>query len=356
MLPYSKIQGGTLTATASTAQDIVISSMNPPDFFFMKNITGWGLSSPGAVRDIEFWWERSMAQGTARGIQATNATPQVMTTLLLASDGISTYSTANPPTFAPLAMTGIDATTYVVLMPSTAGLNVGDVVRLYNVAGMQEISGYIFQITAVTANVSITLGYMATAQSAVHSITVNGTTGFVQKIIPNRFYPTKNRIVAITKASAGSAKIYFALPNDFTPGEKIDVRIPSQFGMVQLQSSPGSPQPRVLVSTNTATESSVTIDVDTSGFSAFTFPSSVTAAAGVSPAIAVPSSSGVVPLVGAPLNGLNTPQQPPGTNLRDSFDNRNVYVIHLGGTIFANSLTNDVWMWQALRYDEYNGQ
>ncbi len=356
MLPYSKIQGGTLIATASTAQDIVISSMSPPDYFFMRNITQWGASSPGAVKDLEFWWERSMAQGTARYIQGTNATPQVMTALTLASDGVSTYSTANPPTFAPLAMTGIDATTYVVLMASTAGLAIGDVVRLYNVAGMQEISGYLFQITALTANVSITLGYMATAQAAVHSITVNGTTGFVQKVIVNRFYPQKNRIVAVTQAAAGSAKIYFALPNDFTPGEMIDPRMPSQFGMVQLQPSPGSRQVRVLVSTNTATESSVTIDTDTSGFSVFTFPTSAIAAAGVSPAIAVPSASGVVPLAGAPLNGLNIPQQPPGTNLRDSFDNRNCYIIHLGGTMFANSSTNDVWMWQAIRYDQYNGQ
>lgn len=354
MLPYSKIQGGTLNAVASTAQDIVIASMNPPDYFLMKNITQYGALNQAA--DIEFWWERSMAQGSARGVhQSSSGSAPALNSFQLASDGVYTYSTANPPTFAPLAMTGIDATTYVVLMPSTAGLNVGDVVRLYNVAGMQEISGYVFQITAVSANVSITLGYMATAQAAVHSITVNGTTGFVQKVIPSRYYPIRNRIVAVTKASAGSAKVYFALPNDFTPGEKIDCRIPSQFGMVQLQPSPGSPQPRVLVSTNSASESSVTIDVDTSGFSTFTFPSSAVAAAGVSPALAVPSSSGIVPLAGAPLNGLNIPQQPPGTNLQDSFDNRNVYVIHLGGTIFANSVTADVWMWQAYKYDQYNG-
>jgi hypothetical protein len=109
----------------------------------------------------------------------------------------------------------------------------------------------------------------------------------------------------------------------------------------------------VLSVTNSATVSSITIDLDTSGYSAFVFPTSAVAAAGVSPAVVVPSSSGVVP-----DNGSATiAQQPPGTNLRDAFDNRNTRVIHLGPGLFNvsghASDDGDVWMYQAFKYDSY---
>ena len=250
MIPYSKIQGGTITATASTPQDIVISSMNPPDFFVMKNITQWGATN--SAKDIEFWWERSMAQATARGIHQTSSATPAMQSFTLTSDGISTYSTANPPVFAALAETAVNHTTWVVSMASTAGIAVGDTVRLYNVVNMQEISGYSFQVTAVTANVSITLGYMATAQTAnVTGITVDGTTGFVQKHIPSLMYPRLRRIAGITQAAAGSAKVYFMAQNDFTPGEKVGMRVPNAFGMKEINNL----EARVLTVTNTATES-----------------------------------------------------------------------------------------------------
>ncbi len=351
MLPFAKIQGGTLIATASTPQDIVVSSMNPPDYFIMKNITQFGSN---VAQDVEFWWEQSMAQATARGLHQA-VTTSALNSFALASDGISFYNTYSPPVFAPLAITAVNHTTWVVSMPITAGIGVGDTVRLYNVVNMEQVSGYLFQVTAVTTNTSITLGYMATAQAAgVTGITVDGTTGFVQKIIPNRMYPRYKNIVGITQAAAGSAVIYFSQPNDFTPGETLGINIPTQFGMVQLNAPVGRPESRVLVSTNTATNSSVIIDTNTSGFTAFSFPTSAVAAAGVSPATARPSASSIVPLAGSPMNGLNIPQPPPGTNLQDSFDNRNNFVIHLGATIFANSTTGDVWMWQAYKYDKYN--
>ncbi len=110
---------------------------------------------------------------------------------------------------------------------------------------------------------------------------------------------------------------------------------------------------RVLSVTSSASASSITIDLDTSGFTAFAFPTSAVAALGVSPAVCVPSSSGVVP-----DNGSATiAQQPPGTNLRDAFDNRNTRVIHLGTGLFnvSNHASDngDVWMWQAFKYDDY---
>ena len=83
---------------------------------------------------------------------------------------------------------------------------------------------------------------------------------------------------------------------------------------------------RVLSVTNSATVSSITIDVDTTGFTAFQFPTSAAFAGGASPAVCMPAGSGVVP-----LNGSATiPASPPGTNLADAFDNLSQYVMNIG--------------------------
>lgn len=349
MLPYQMIAGGTFaltTANIASGLDLLCQSQNPPDFIVLRSLTGWGESGDAQV--IEWFWEKSLAQGAAKGIlQASeSSTPQLpaMTAYTIASNGISTYDTTNPPSFAALATTAINATTYVVTMANTGSINVGDYVRIYASTGMLQIAGYTFQVTAVTANTSITLGYMASGGQVMAAA---ATAGEVLKFIPNRDYPHWAYIANISQAA--QAVVNFTVKNDFTPGEIVSFRVSSAFGMDEINNK----QARVLSVTNSATVSSIVIDLDTSGYTAFAFPTSAVAAAGVSPAVVVPSSSGVVP-----FNGSATiPQQPPGTNLLDSFDNRNVRVIHLGAGLFNvsghASDNGDVWMWQAYKYDDY---
>lgn len=347
MLPYEMIAGGTFTATLNTPVDIELISQNPPDFFIARNLgssstTGWGELSDAQA--IEWFWQRSMSQGTARGIlQSSDASNPAMIARLISSDGISTYDTTNPPTFAALATTAItgSAGTFVVTMANTGTIAVGDYVRLYNTTGELQIAGYPFQVTAVTANTSITLGYMA---SSGMTFAADATAGSVLKFIPSRFYPRLKYIANITKATQGV--VYFTAKNDFTPGEIVTFHVSSDFGMDEINNRSA----RVLSVTNSSTVSSITIDLDTSGFTTFAFPTSAVAAAGVSPAICVPSASGVVP------DSTNTSlvQQPPGTNLRDAFDNRNTRIIHLGASLFTDGNTGDVWEWQAYKYSKYN--
>lgn len=351
MLPFQMIAGGKFsltTANIASGLDLLCQSQNPPDFVVLKSITGWGEASDAQA--IEWFWEKSMAQGAAKGIlQASEgSTPQLpaMTAYTIAANGISTYDTSNPPSFAALATSGtdVDKTTYVVTMANTGSIAVGDWVRLYGTTAMLQIAGYAFQVTAVTANVSITLGYMA---SGGQVMAADATAGFVQKFIPNRDYPRWSYIANISQAA--QAVVSFTGQNDYTPGEIVSFRVSSAFGMDEINNK----QARVLSVTNSATVSSITLDLDTSGYTAFAFPTSAVAAAGVSPAVCVPSSSGVVPFNGS----ATVPQQPPGTNLLDAYDNRNVRVIHLGPGLFNvsghASDNGDVWMWQAYKYDSY---
>lgn len=349
MLPFQMIAGGKFsltTANIASGLDLLCQSQNPPDFIVLRSLTGWGEASDAQA--IEWFWEKSMAQGAAKGIlQASEgSTPQLpaMTAYTIAANGISTYDTSNPPSFAALATTAVNKTTYVVTMANTGSIAVGDWVRLYGTTAMLQVAGYAFQVTAVTANTNITLGYMA---SGGQVMAADASAGSVLKFIPNRDYPRWSYIANISQAA--QAVVSFTGQNDYTPGEIVSFRVSSAFGMDEINNK----QARVLSVTNSATVSSITLDLDTTGYTAFAFPTSAVAAAGVSPAVCVPSSSGVVPYNGS----ATVPQQPPGTNLLDAFDNRNVRVIHLGPGLFNvsghASDNGDVWMWQAYRYDSY---
>ena len=351
MLPFQMIAGGTfpisITASVAKAVNVECQSQMPPDFIIARAITGWGRTSQ--AEGIEWWWERSMAQGTAKGLlQSSNASPNApaVTTSTLTSGGISTFDTRNPPTFAALAGTAItgSAGTFIVSMTNTGSIQVGDYVRLYKTTGELQIAGYTFQVTAVTVNTSITLGYMA---SSGITFAADATSVQVLKFIPNKNYPRAMRVVNITQAT--QAVVYFSRVNDFTVGERVAFRVPVPWGMLQMNNV----EARVLAVTNSATVSSITIDWDTSGYAAFTFPTSAQAAAGISPAMCLPSASAVVPVSASNTTAL----QPPGTNLLDTFDDRNTRIIQFGHALFDTTsfvaLDGDVWMWQAYKYDSY---
>ncbi len=348
-LPFSFIGKWDYTNPA-TPVAVNIPMTDKPDWVFVKDLTNWGKASTADAAIYSEWFS-SMAQGSYLGLgQPSSGTPSSVTTYATqgSSGGFTFVDQTNPPTYSKVASTAIDGSTFVLLTGTTTGINVGDFIRLINVAGALELSGILFQVTAVSAGVSITLGYAATAATAKGSTYGNGTSGFYQKVYPGFMYPALRQVLWITQAT--QAKVYFARQNDFTPGELVDFQIPAPYGMTQLSNLTATPQggptgnppgaARVLVVTNTATESSITLDYDTTGFTAFTYPSSASFAGGASPAVCFPAGSGVVP-----FNGSATiPQSPPGTNLQDAFDNRAQYVMNLGLSVVGAASTNMVVM------------
>lgn len=334
-LPFSFIGKWDYT-NPDTPIAVNIPMTDKPDWVTITDLTNYG--SANAAASVKSEWFSSMVQGSYLNTgQTANATPasRVLYPNQGTSGGFTFIDQTNPPTYTKVAITAINGTTGVVSTANTAGLAVGDIVRLINVTGALELSTIGFQITAITANTNITLGMLATAVTA-GLVVANGTTGFYQKVSGGFMYPTLKPILYITQAT--QAKVYFAGPNNYTPGQLVDFTIPTAYGMTQLSYLTGTPiagatsnpagAARVLVVTNTATESSITINYDTTGFTAFTFPTSATFAAPTngSPATCYPAGSGIVP-----LNGSATiPQSPPGTNLLDAFDNHAQYVMNLG--------------------------
>src|SRR5208282_2200515 len=126
--------------------------------------------------------------------------------------------------------------------------------------------------------------------------------------------------------------------------------IPTPYGMTQLSylTRNTSGPARVLSVTNSATVSSITINVNTTGFSPFVYPTSALIQSGASPATCYPAGSGVVP-----FNGSATiPQSPPGTNLLDAFDNRGQLYMNIGTS--ACGIANATMQWFALKADYNN--
>lgn len=326
MLPYSIIAGGSYVSDGESVE-LQINSQNPPDKFIVRNVSDWGDDT--AISAIEAWWVKGMANGSYKSID------QAITTGALSSnagttDGFTYIDTSNPPTFTPLAATAITAANPAVIsMASVANLHVGDVIRVYNVTGMQQIAGYDFTITAITPGSPnlVAIGYLDASGFAAPA-----TAAQVLKIIPSRFYPRWRYITKITQAV--NAVVTFSVAHDFVIGEIISFRVSSSFGMDQMNNLQG----RVL----SVTASTVTVDIDSTGFTAFAFPTSAQALAGVSPAVAVPSASGPVP------GAVN-----PHTTLEDAFDNRNVRVMQLGSAVVGPAAATMEWM--AIKYDQYNG-
>lgn len=342
-LPFSFIGKWNYTNPA-TPVAVNIPMTDKPDWVIVKNLTNWGDTT--AITALESEWFSGMTAGSYIGKSQTVTTDALASTAG-ASGGFTFVDQTRPPTYAKVAITAINGTTFVVSTGTTTGISVGDYVRLINVVGAHELSTILFQVTAVSAGVSITLGMGATAASAGLTI-ANGTTGFYQKVYPGFMYPKLSPVLYITQAT--QAKVYFGRPNDYTPGELVDFQIPTAYGMTQLSNLTGkAPQDafgnpsgaaRVLTVTNSATESSIVLDYDTTGFTAFVYPTSATIANGASPAVCFPAGSGVVP-----LNGSATiPQSPPGTNLQDAFDNRAQYVMNLGTSVVGAASANMVVM------------
>lgn len=111
-------------------------------------------------------------------------------------------------------------------------------------------------------------------------------------------YPRYGLIQDVTQAQ--QAVVTFTQDHDFTDGEIISFRVSIPYGMRQINNQ----EARVL----SHTSDTVTIDLDTSQYNPFTLVSDQKY-----PAMAVPSSSGIVP-----------GQYVPAINLEDSFDNRRV--------------------------------
>lgn len=279
--PINAMVSGTFS-TPATLVPVNIPLPSGYDYIQIVNVTD--TMTPAAVI-IKAEGLASM-NGAASYWTSNGAAPATLTQSSTATGGFTFINdSGNQPLGAPVVNAAAisNATPPVALTASP--LAVGDVARVYNTTGMLQIAGMDFTVTAINAGVSQTYGFLPAAGFGA------AATAHTFRRVPfdARFYPRRRFITAIS--AANPCVVQLSVLHDFNVGEKVRIVVPAVFGMPEING---------LLATITAVSktigtgtNSITLDIDSSAFTAFAFPTSAIAATGISFAEVIPVGAAV---------------------------------------------------------------
>ncbi len=160
------------------------------------------------------------------------------------------------------AITAITAASPAVVS-QTNTYSENDVLYLYNTAGMLQIAGMPFQISTVSGSGYTLIGLRAAGFAAP------GTAGFTRRVSTfNAVEPEFLYITEVTQATQAVVRTSVDPTQHYVVGMKIHFSIPYSFGMTQLNQLTGK------ILAVSAANYTVTVDIDTTAFTAFAFPAS----------------------------------------------------------------------------------
>ncbi len=273
------ICAGTFTQGA-TATAIRIPLVSDVDRFTVYNITQMAAAQTTAV-GVQYYWQRGFPQGAQIEYLKSNAGNAANLTQYLTSGGFTLIDTTNQqPGALNNGSTGISnisaANPPVVTVGDTTGMSPGTVVRLYNTTGATQYGGMDWTVGYNTfSGTNFDLSYAGANAGA-------GSAGSFRVIPYNPiFYPRIRYATSISRAA--NAVVVTSVTHGLNVGMKVSFKIPAAFGMVELDGLTGT----VIAVNNTLTVNSFTVDIDTTGFTAFAFP--VTGVQPFSPAVVVPA-------------------------------------------------------------------
>lgn len=264
----------------STGANKILNIRSDVDWINVYNYTA--AAQGAADLGFQYYFQRGMAQG--RGIIYAKlgavANDPITVGEIGATLGFYLIDTSVNVPGASVALTSVSAgATPVVATGNTAGLADGDIVRLYNVTGGLQLNGLDFTIDTINANVSFELAYMA-------QIVLTGA-GTFRKIPYNPiYYPRARYISNITQAAQAVVKL--TVTHGYKVGQVVRFIVPSvagsavSYGMTEMNNLQGTILAIDLVN------NTITVDIDSSGFTAFAFPTTALAASGFTPAQVVP--------------------------------------------------------------------
>ena len=198
------------------------------------------------------------------------------------------------------------------------------VVRLFGTTGMLQIAGMDFTIGTVSASTSFQLKYIDSSGFAA------AATAGTYRIInaDSRYYPRSRYITAITTGTTTVIKL--SVTHAYVVGQLVRVYVPSAFGMTQINGLQGT-----ITAISTA-NNTITLDINSTGFTAFAFPTSATAASGVTFAQVVPVGE----------SATNSSSQPYGNLLDDATKNQSITGVSIGTTV---QTSGKIYQWVARR-------
>lgn len=285
----------------STGANVVIQLRSDLDWMWVINQTV--SYAGGAGTGAEFYWQRGFTQGRGTIYTKTAVTGALAVAQIAANSGFYLVDSSVNLPGPSLALTGItNGNPPVVNTANTASLSNGDIVRIFSTVGAKQLAGLDFTIGAINAGVSFTLAFMAQIASA------NPGAGTFRRIPYNPyFYPSSRYITKVSQAT--QAIVTLSVTHSYTVGQVVRLIVPTvtalAYGMTDLDGLQAT-----IVAINQAdadgVTNTITIDVDTTGFSAFAFP--LTTAPGFTPAQVVPMGENTAEalLLGANILGDST--------------------------------------------------
>lgn len=287
MAEYSRLAKGHVTSLGGSTPVIL---PFVPDYVEITNYTA--ATTPASAGVPYAKWDAQMGQGYAV-TSVFNATP-VLTTAVLTSTGFSTFAAGLGQQFgARIAITGITKASPAVVTTATHGLVSGDIIMLQGLyqsstTGMAQISSMPFVVT-VTGATTFTIPWN-TNQSNYTALSGSPTGAYIKKVLyPELYYPQVSYITAITTGT--TTVVSTTSPHNLVVGQEVAFRIPSTWGTVELNSLPnnsipGSPIYGYVTVVNSTTQ--VTVNINSTGYTAYTSNQTIASVPGLTPPQLVP--------------------------------------------------------------------
>lgn len=265
---------GRFTSTGAAVNLVLPQSV---DWMKVYNITQAAANQTTAI-GVEYYWQRGFAAGAGWEYLKSNAANAANLSQFLTS-GMFTFidSSASPNGAVNATVTAVSAAAIPVVSNSgTNGLVAGNVVRMLNIAGAQQLGGFDFTVGNNTlTSGTFSLDYM--------SQIVAGTTGsWMQVNFDPLYYPRARYITKISLAA--SAVVTLSVTHGYTVGQEVRFIVPAAYGMTQMNNLVGI---ITAVNTNVSSGNTVTVNINSTNFTAFAFP--LTAAVPFSPAVMIPA-------------------------------------------------------------------
>lgn len=260
-MPFTIITGGSFTSTGVAVKLPMPSS---PDYFKTWNVTQLAATNPNTVTNGQWFGAKFGAGQSAAGSGIkTVKTTAMLDSAFSAGTGF-TYVGSAPVVEAQAAnaITAITAASPAVVS-QTNTYSDGDIIRLYGTTGMLQIAGMDFQISSSSGSGYTLLGLRAAGFAAP------GTAGFTRRISRfNAVLPESLYVTEITQATQAVVRTSIDPTLVYVVGMKVHFSVPYSFGMTQINGLTGT-----IVAMSSANYT-MTVDIDSSAFTAFAFPAS----------------------------------------------------------------------------------
>lgn len=274
MAEYNKMAEGDFISNG-TAEFVQLPFL--PNTFEMWNTTA--MTTPAEDNIVYAQGRNGDAAGTA-SVLLFNATP-VLTTATLLLGGFN-FIKAGTYQFGPtLTVSSVtQGASALVTTTTDHNLATGDAVVLYGTTAMLQVAGEVYTITRIDAT-SFTIPVNSTGFTAA------AAAGFCKQLrFPDLYIPFRSAITAIVLGA--TTTITTSVNHRFVVGQEVLIQIPTvtttAWGTTQLDTevfNTANVIPQQAYVTEVPTDNSLIINVNSSGFTAFAYPTSAEAALGM---------------------------------------------------------------------------